>query len=170
MTTTPKHAPEPVTQEAREAMASYYRHPLIANTSMAEAVLADDWEVGCSDCERAMLETFASLCTSPAPSQHSELADREWARQIIYAVARHNQIRGLPVSDALLDEIAALRQPPSDAMREALMTARDYVSDIANGLAVFSPAVQNMAADDLKTIDAALTQGKPDALSPNGGV
>ncbi len=72
MTTTPTITP---TQADRVAMAAYYLHPLIANPSLAEGVLADDWEKGCSDCERAFLETLAAhrintlaIRTIPSPT------------------------------------------------------------------------------------------------------
>jgi len=220
MATTPI---EPVTQAAREAMASYYRHPLIANTSMAEAVLADGWEAGCSDCERAMLETFAALTrTTPAPSQpdysdeisgeqmdairtlaggrnapsqHSELADpvsyiwatnsqylvmdpealdrwrdhaREGSGHDMASVNKNTLYRLIGTIDKLA---AALRQPPSDAMRNAVIAeVREQGKKIEadrlrearswGGPTMYKP----LEFDELfDAIAAALTQGKPDA-------
>lgn len=56
---TPETATVEVTQADRKRLAAFYRHPLVNNPSMAEAVLADDWLSGASDAEIAMLETLA---------------------------------------------------------------------------------------------------------------
>lgn len=52
-----------------------------------------------------------------------------------------------------------LRQPTqSDALREALETARDYVADVAVGNIHFNDNIKAMAAEDLTRIDAALQE------------
>jgi hypothetical protein len=51
------------------------------------------------------------------------------------------------------------RQPTqSDALREALETARDYVADVAVGNIHFNDNIKAMAAEDLTRIDAALQE------------
>ena len=51
------------------------------------------------------------------------------------------------------------RQPTqSDALREALETARDYVADVAVGIIHFNDNIKAMAAEDLTRIDAALQE------------
>lgn len=56
-------------------------------------------------------------------------------------------------------ELAALRQPTqSDALREVLKTARDYVADVAEGNIHFNDNIKAMAAEDLTHIDAALQE------------
>jgi hypothetical protein len=49
-----------VSQLDRDALAAYYKHPLIANDSMAVGVLSEKWQDGCSDAELAILETLAA--------------------------------------------------------------------------------------------------------------
>lgn len=59
--------PNPATGvTARELLAQYYEHPLIAHQSMADEVRSDDWHLGVGKCERAMLDTFeAALRPQP---------------------------------------------------------------------------------------------------------
>lgn len=108
----------------------------------------------------ALEKTKARHNTTPAPSQHSELADRlEWfaTRPIEYAAPAIERT-------AMLDASKALRQPPSDAMAaiEAMMApwlvrynAGEKDDPRFNGLI-------DGAGLALKAV-AALTQGKPDA-------
>jgi len=52
----------------------------------------------------------------------------------------------------------ASQPPQSDALREALETARDYVADVAEGNIHFNDNIKAMAAEDLTHIDAALQE------------
>ena len=83
-------------QADRVAMAAYYLHPLIANPSLAEGVLADDWEKGCSDCERAFLETLArhrinalAALTNPSEAMVEAVAAALYGRDRSGWIARH---------------------------------------------------------------------------------
>lgn len=103
-----------------------------------------------------LLDEIARCRTTPAPSlpnesQHSELADR--LEHLAVALSDGGWEKSM---DLVHEAAAALRQPPSDAMRSALVIAREYVQNVvdAEGKA--------FNVRDLAIIDAALTQGKGD--------
>jgi hypothetical protein len=90
--------------------------------------------------------------TTPAPSQHSELADK--AIQAMSELANVRMEISLERWGVLATTIlAALRKPPSDAMRNAVIEECAKVADQWNDLSPYNSRAAAIRA---------LTQGKPD--------
>jgi hypothetical protein len=118
-----------------------------------------------------------------APSQHSELADRllHWSSEMCRSADAIREIDAT-VADgndelaALLFEAAnALRQPPSDAMRNAVIeecakvadAEMSHLDEMANLIGITAQRKQialgrSQVADSIAAQIRALTQGKPD--------
>jgi hypothetical protein len=117
---------------------------------------------------------------TPAPSQHSELADNvaemvardvaelgdrtspdDWPEAMLVTADELTIIVQNAVGNC--SRLSSLRQPPSDAMaaeNERLRTALCIIAGSANDTATIRKAQTALGHDDFTT--AALTQGKPD--------
>jgi hypothetical protein len=101
--------------------------------------------------------------TTPAASQHSELAEYGYARRLFESLLKkhypESHATALPDLMGVLTQIDNLttgltRQPPSDAMRNAVIEECAKVAEQWNDLSPHNSRAQAIRA---------LTQGKPDA-------